>query len=108
MAEYWCIGATTTRFFSVTSRIEIGSNSIGTAIAGSSPSPALRPVGPRQAYAPGRRMETVLPAPPIRFIDRRRRFVSPDGDRHGGRPVRARDAGGDGCRRLAGARRPAI
>ena len=31
-AEYWCIGATTTRFFSVTSRIEIGSNSIGCAM----------------------------------------------------------------------------
>src|SRR3954470_5370816 len=28
-AEYWCIGATTTRFFKVTSRMEIGSNSSG-------------------------------------------------------------------------------
>jgi predicted CoA-binding protein len=31
-AEYWCIGATTTRFFNVTSRIEIGSNSNGPAM----------------------------------------------------------------------------
>ena len=31
-AEYWCIGATTTRFLSVTSRMEIGSNNNGCAI----------------------------------------------------------------------------
>ena len=31
-AEYWCIGATTTRFLSVTSRREIGSNSSGCAM----------------------------------------------------------------------------
>ena len=32
IAEYWCIGATTTRFLRVTSRREIGSNSIGCAM----------------------------------------------------------------------------
>ena len=31
-AEYWCIGATTTRFLSVTSRREIGSNNNGCAM----------------------------------------------------------------------------
>src|SRR5690348_12920260 len=32
IAEYWCIGATTTLFFKVTSRIEIDSNSFGCAM----------------------------------------------------------------------------
>ena len=32
IAEYWCIGATTTRLLSVTSRMEIGSNSNGCAM----------------------------------------------------------------------------
>ena len=32
IAEYWCIGATTTRFLSITSRMEIGSNSNGCAM----------------------------------------------------------------------------
>jgi hypothetical protein len=33
MPEYWCIGATTTRFFRVTSRIPSGVNSSGCVIA---------------------------------------------------------------------------